>query len=287
MPSGMVVRYSPLPMQVTTPPRLRRLWTEYFLSTREDTDARSAEYRATTSSESADRQATIVLLTSVAVLLATNFITDWQWASGVGGLLGAESPDAPFTTSPNSQFNRLAWWAAIQIGAYTLLPLAAIRFGLRGRPRDFGAKFSARYARFYLGLLVVSIPFIVVVSYTDGFQAKYPFYDLGAGEAYWPYLTVWWILYGLQFVALEFFFRGFMVHGLKSRFGYMAVIIMVVPYTMIHFRKPLLEAIGAIFGGTILGTMSLKTRSVWWGAALHVSIAGLMDVLSLTHKGLL
>ena len=78
-----------------------------------------------------------------------------------------------------------------------------------------------------------------------------------------------------------------MVHGLKSLFGYMAVIIMVVPYTMIHFRKPLLEAIGAIFGGTILGTMSLKTRSVWWGAALHVSIAGLMDVLSLSHKGLL
>ena len=282
-----VVRYPPPPMQVNTPPRLRRLWSEYFLATRAETDAQSTEYRSGTPPATADRQATIVLLTSVAVLLTTNFITDWQWASGIGGLLGAESPDAAFTTSPNSQFNRLAWWAAIQIGAYTLLPLMAIRFGLRGRPRDFGAKFSARHARFYLGLLAFSIPFVVAVSFTDGFQAKYPFYDLGAGEAFWPYLVVWWVLYGLQFVALEFFFRGFMVHGLKSRFGYMAVIIMVVPYTMIHFRKPLLEAIGAIFGGTILGTMSLRTGSVWWGAALHVSIAGLMDVLSLAHKGLL
>lgn len=274
-------------MQVVTPPLFRRLWNEYFVTTREVTDARAAEYRTAVPSETADRRATIVLLTSVAVLLCTNFITDWQWASGVGSVLGAETPDAPFTTADTAQFNRLAWWAAVQIGAYTLLPLAAIRFGLRGRPADFGARFSAKHARFYLGLLAVSVPFIIAVSFTDGFQAKYPFYDLAPDESIWPFLAIWWILYALQFVALEFFFRGFMVHGLKHRFGYMAVVIMVVPYVMIHFRKPLLEAIGAIFGGTILGTMSLKTGSVWWGAALHISIAGLMDVLSLAQKGLL
>jgi len=26
---------------------------------------------------------------------------------------------------------------------------------------------------------------------------------------------------------------------------------------------------------------------VWWGAALHISIAGAMDLLALFHKGLL
>jgi membrane protease YdiL (CAAX protease family) len=221
------------------------------------------------------------------VLLTTNFGTDWKWIAGLAEFLGAEGPDSAFTTSAHAQFYQLVWWALVQITAYAALPLLAIRYGLKGRPADYGAGVSLKYARVYLGLLVVGIPIIAAVSFTDGFQAKYPFYDLTPGEPFWPYLWIWWILYGLQFVALEFFFRGFMVHGLKHRFGYMAVLIMVVPYTMIHFRKPLLEAIGAIFGGTILGTMSLKTRSVWWGAALHITIAGTMDVLSLAHKGLL
>ena len=274
-------------MQITAASTARRWWDRYLTTTRRETDEASDVYRATTPPVLADRRATVVLITAVVVLLITNFGTDWQWIAGLAGFFGAEAPDAAFTDSTNAEFNRLVWWALIQISAYVGLPLLVIRFGLRGKPADYGALGSLKHARVYLGLLAISIPVIIAVSFTDGFQAKYPFYDLAAGEQFWPHLWIWWLLYGLQFVALEFFFRGFIVHGLKHRFGYMAVIIMVVPYVMIHFRKPLLEAIGAIFGGTILGTMSLKTRSVWWGAALHVTIAGTMDVLSLAHQGLL
>ncbi len=274
-------------MQITAPTRARTLWDTYLSATRRETDAVSDAYRINTPPAVADRRATIVLLTSVVVLMITNFGTDWQWMAGLAGSIGVDGPTAAFTTSGVAGFNRLAWWAVIQISAYVALPLLVIRYGLRGRPADFGAVRSIKHARVYLGLLAVSIPIIIAVSFTDAFQAKYPFYDLAPGEPFWPYLWIWWLLYALQFVALEFFFRGFMVHGLKHRFGFMAVIIMVVPYTMIHFRKPLLEAIGAIFGGTILGTMSLKTHSVWWGAALHITIAGTMDVLSLAHQGLL
>jgi membrane protease YdiL (CAAX protease family) len=274
-------------MQITAPTRARTLWDTYLSTTRRETDAASDAYRMNTPPTVADRRATIVLITSVVVLMITNFGTDWQWMAGLAGSIGVDGPEAAFTTSGSAGFNRLAWWAAIQISAYVALPLLVIRYGLHGRPVDFGADRSIKHARVYLGLLAVGIPFIVAVSFTNAFQAKYPFYDLASGEPFWPYLWIWWLLYALQFVALEFFFRGFMVHGLKHRFGYMAVIIMVVPYTMIHFRKPLLEAIGAIFGGMILGTMSLKTHSVWWGAALHITIAGTMDVLSLAHQGLL
>jgi membrane protease YdiL (CAAX protease family) len=274
-------------MQTSAASMARRLLADYLTATRRETDDASEVYRATTPPEVADRRATIVLITSVAVLLITNFGTDWRWIAGLADFAGADSPETVFTNSEGAGFNRLAWWAVVQISAYIGLPLLVIRFGLGGKPIDFGAAVSVKHARVYLGLLIASLPIIIAVSFTDGFQAKYPFYDLSPGEPFWPYLWVWWLLYALQFVALEFFFRGFMVHGLKHRFGYMAVIIMVVPYTMIHFRKPLLEAIGAIFGGTILGTMSLKTRSVWWGAALHITIAATMDVLSLAHKGLL
>lgn len=60
-----------------------------------------------------------------------------------------------------------------------------------------------------------------------------------------------------------------------------------LPYNMIHFGKPMAEALAAIGGGAVLGTLSLRTGSIWWGAALHLGIAGAMDVLSLGHKGLL
>ncbi len=279
--------YAPSSMQTTLPSTARRLWHTYGTTTRRETDDASERYVASTPRKEADRRATVVLLTSVVVLLITNFGTDWRWFASLAGLLGVEAPDAAFTTADAASFNRLAWWALVQITAYTAVPLVAIRYVLKEDPSGFGTVKSRKHAGFYLGLLAVSIPIVVAVSFTDGFQSKYPFYDLSAGESFWPYLWIWWVLYALQFVALEFFFRGFMVHGLKQRFGYLAVVIMVVPYTMIHFSKPLLEAIGAVFGGTVLGTMSLKTRSVWWGAALHVSIAGTMDVLSLAHKGLL
>ena len=56
---------------------------------------------------------------------------------------------------------------------------------------------------------------------------------------------------------------------------------------MIHFAKPPLEAFSAIIGGTVLGFLSLKTKSVWWGAALHISIAAAMDLLALGQRGFL
>ena len=42
---------------------------------------------------------------------------------------------------------------------------------------------------------------------------------------------------------------------------------------------------GVLTSGTRETTLSLKTRSVWWGAALHISIAFTMDVCALTHAG--
>ena len=60
---------------------------------------------------------------------------------------------------------------------------------------------------------------------------------------------------------------------------------MMVPYCMIHFGKPMPETLAAIAAGIILGFMSLKTRSVWMGAALHVSVALSMDLCALWRSG--
>jgi hypothetical protein len=47
------------------------------------------------------------------------------------------------------------------------------------------------------------------------------------------------------------------------------------------------EAIGSIVAGFVLGTLALKSGSIWWGALAHVTVAVTMDLLSLWHRGFL
>ncbi len=87
----------------------------------------------------------------------------------------------------------------------------------------------------------------------------------------------------MQFFALEVFFRGFMLHALKRPMGAYAIFAMIVPYCMIHYHKPIAEVLGAVAAGTVLGTLSLHTGSIWCGVLIHVSVAWSMDSLALMH----
>jgi len=257
-------------------------------------DAESDLYREVTPEAKATRDMVAILVASVLALLFRDYAArDGRWLVSFLQLAGLNGPadgvNAWLTTSSAAQFNALALWAIVHIVAYVGIPMLVIRYVIGGRLRDFGLRIkdSASHIWVYVLLLAVSLPFIIAVSSSAPFLAKYSFYHLGVDESFWPYMWLWWLLYALQFAALEFFFRGFMVHGLKLRLGYAAIFVMMVPYVMLHFPKPILEALAAMFGAIVLGTLSLKTRSVWWGAALHISIAGAMDLLALFHKGLL
>jgi membrane protease YdiL (CAAX protease family) len=75
------------------------------------------------------------------------------------------------------------------------------------------------------------------------------------------------------------FFRGFLLFGLYRRLGYYAIPVMVIPYTMIHFGKPVPETFAAIIAGFVLGYLALKSRSVLWGWAVHWGVAITMDLM--------
>jgi hypothetical protein len=53
----------------------------------------------------------------------------------------------------------------------------------------------------------------------------------------------------------KLFFRGFLVHGLRPKFGAYAIPMMTIPCCMIHFGKPLLESLASIVTGMLLGFM--------------------------------
>jgi len=206
------------------------------------------------------------------------------------GLTGVvEALRSRLVSPQDRQLAGLIYWAAGCAVTYVLLPGLVVKLVFRERLRDYGLRVRGILAGswIYLVLLAAMIGPLLYFSTTAGFQAKYPFYDPAPGEPFWPRLWTWELCYVAQFFALEFFFRGFMIHGTRHRLGFYSIFVMTVPYCMIHYGKPMPETFGAIGAGVILGFMSLKTRSIWLGALLHVAVALSMDFLALWHKGML
>ncbi len=184
----------------------------------------------------------------------------------------------------------LVYWIACLFVFYFVIPAIYIKFYRRENLSDYGLNFRIEkdFWKIYLLICSFMIPLVYVVSLTDGFSGKYPFFKVYKGE---PYLSAafgtWEAVYFFQFFGLEFFFRGFLVQSLKPSLGIYSIFVMTVPYCMIHFGKPMPESFAAIAAGIFLGWLSFKNGNIWLGLLLHCTVALTMDVLALYHKGLL
>jgi membrane protease YdiL (CAAX protease family) len=177
-----------------------------------------------------------------------------------------------------------AWWAGTRIGGY-LFPFVVWKFAFPSDSlRDLGLRARGfwDHAWIYGLFLVVVLPAMLIVSRQPDFGAYYPFYKQ-AQRSWFDYLA-WEAMYFCQFFALEMFFRGFWLGALRRSFGSGAIFAMAVPYCMIHFGKPYLEVCGAIVAGIALGSLSMKTKSIFQGFMVHVTVAALMDWLALRHR---
>ncbi len=174
-----------------------------------------------------------------------------------------------------------AWWGAVHIVGFFILPALFIRFYLKERLAQHGLQWGEvhLHAKWYLILAAPILCGVVMVSFREDFATHYPFYR-NAGRSWLDFL-LWESIYIAQFVVLEFFFRGFMLNALKPAFGSNAILVMCLPYLMLHFPKPWIEATGAIFFGLFLGILAMQSRSIWGGVGVHVSIALSMDLAAL------
>jgi membrane protease YdiL (CAAX protease family) len=93
-------------------------------------------------------------------------------------------------------------------------------------------------------------------------------------------LLAWESQYLATFVAVEFFFRGYLLFGLRRLLGSLSIFAAMVPYCLVHVLKPPSEALGSIVAGVLLGTLALRTGSIWCGVLLHSFIALAMDLLA-------
>ncbi|MDB4941519.1 MAG: hypothetical protein JWP97_1053 [Labilithrix sp.] len=176
------------------------------------------------------------------------------------------------------------WWAGTRIAGYLAPFLVWKLFFRKDSLLDFGlrAKGFLDHVWIYGLFFAVVVPAMLVVSSAPDFATYYPFYK-NATRSWFDFL-VWEAMYFGQFFALEMFFRGFWLGSLRKSFGSGAIFAMAVPYCMIHFGKPYLEAVGAILAGIALGSLSMKTKSIYQGFLLHITVAAMMDWLSLRRR---
>lgn len=268
---------------------LKNIWEKVFLSTFD----KVAQETTPSSNRVGDKQTIAVFIVAILCLVLTEYLGSFGYflnlLSGVYASWGIQLKGW-LQAHPNAAWFKTVFWATITITFFLLVPLAYIKWGLKKPFKDFGWQWRAtrQDILLYALCLLAMLPLVILVASSPAFISKYPFYQPKTNESHWvQYFIAWELVYLLQFVAVEFFFRGFMLHGIKQQLGVYSIWVAMLPYCMIHFGKPLPETLGAIAAGLILATFSLKNNSIWLGVLLHYGVAITMDLLALWHKGLL
>ena len=233
------------------------------------------------------RPAACLLITAVVLTLQeyyggrqfyTGTIQPWLAALERGGL-------ACIDLRKWDELYSYGWWVSARLIGYVVVPFplwkllfpedSLLDMGLRTRG-------LLRHAWIYGVCLAVVVPLLLVVARQPDFATYYPFYKK-CGRS-WLDLALWESIYVLQFFGLEMFFRGWIVGALRKTMGSGAVFAMAVPYCMIHYGKPYLEAHGAVVAGIVLGSLALRTKSIYSGFLVHITVALLMDLLALSKS---
>ena len=276
---------------------LHRIWNRWFGEPLRKIEAESLAFRHSEAGQRLDRKTLTVILIAAACLTIQNYSMAPDRciplcgfvAERVSGPEARKEVAATLRAWTSDQRIRLPWFGICAILTYTVLPMFAIKVVFRENLLDYGLGIRGVIADWpvYAAFACIMVPLVGLFSGEERFQDIYPFYRIQSRDEVGPIFFRWEVIYALQFVALEFFFRGFMVHGTKHRFGAYAVFVMVLPYCMIHYHKPWPEACGSILAGVGLGVVSLVTRSIWPGAALHIMVAWGMDFSSLWRRGMI
>lgn len=166
----------------------------------------------------------------------------------------------------------LLFFAPLLLG-YVMLSDAPSEFGMRIGDWKLGLKWA-------MGLFVASLPLAVVASRLPAVQQFYRMRYLPSTNSGTEMMTLA-LTTMLYMVAWEFFFRGFVLFGLKPALGGWAVILQAVMFMVGHLGKPGLEVAGSLIAGLVLGAACWRTGAFWPAAVTHGLFHATFNVLVL------
>ena len=188
-----------------------------------------------------------------------------------------------FSSSERSYIFKALW--RMRNVVFVLPVLAALRLTIDRNVKGlYGLCSGNHHVKAYLCLYVVILPVLAVVSFTPDFLSYYPMYkpwnfDSIFDRPVWLNTVIFETVYISDFLMVEMIFRGALVIGMASILGRTAVLPMIAVYVALHFGKPMMETISALFGGYFLGALAFQTRHIWGGVIIHMGIALIIELL--------
>lgn len=184
-----------------------------------------------------------------------------------------------FSSEGNYSINRTIYGDVFRF-LYLVVPVFIFWFIKDRKEMPFyGFSFKNHKQKIYWILLACMIPLLIGASFLSDFLEYYPrFRKLSNMNASSIDIAQFELFYGIDFISIELFFRGFLIMGCLRYIGIHSVLPMAVFYLSIHYGKPIGEAISSFFGGSILGVIAFYSRSIYGGIMVHVGIAWLMEL---------
>ena len=220
-----------------------------------------------------ERQATVILLASALLLMLHRYYTRRSFFR----LHFAEY----FGAGPLAESYPYYYWFLTTGITLFLVPVLVARFGTTQRLKDYGFQLGNQKLGWSVTgaawVLMIPVVILAVIVYPP-FRVKYPLCKVIADS--WQTFLPYQLAYGVYMFSWEFFFRGFMLFGLERKFGNYSILIQTIPFAVLHYSKPLPEALGSIIAGVLLGVLALETRTFLYGAAIHWLVAMTMDVVA-------
>lgn len=195
-------------------------------------------------------------------------------------------------------------YSFINTGLCLWMPLVVLLVILRAEPAEYGL--SPGNARLGLPLClifwVLMIVPLIIVSYRPEFRSQYLNYRLmqnlvGVGPVYnGLHVSAKSLVYyemgmGFYMFCWEFFFRGYLLFGLRKLIqnDVWAIVLQTIPFVLLHWSmspgagKPAPEIASAIPGGIVLGILAIRTKSCVYGFLTHWLVSATFDLLLLLH----
>lgn len=163
-----------------------------------------------------------------------------------------------------------------------ILPLLIVKYLFKESYKEYGLQTGDWKSGFTF--IIWLFPLIAVLllypsSNTQEMISYYPL-DRNAGASVSDFLRFEILRIIFFYSSWEFFFRGFMLFGLRKYVGdWLAICIQTIPSCLWHIGMPAGEIFASILGGILFGVMALKTNSILYPFILHFLIGVTLDLL--------
>jgi hypothetical protein len=188
-----------------------------------------------------------------------------------------------FSSNDYLPFHEHIYCLLLDFIIFFVIPLLIIKFLFKEKLTHYGINLNNKSAGLKISIIAIAVmlPVVWVVSSLPGFQEAYP--NCSMVRDSWYLFIIYEICLILYMFSWEFIWRGFTLFGLEKIFGFYAIFIQMIPFTILHNGKPAAETFGSILAGFFLGLLAIRTRSILYGLIIHIAVMFMIDIISIAR----